>query len=228
MLDARLSLAFDLYDECCLAADIGTDHAYLPSGLLLSGRCRKMILTDISPDALKNAQREIVRRRLSDRAELRLGDGLLPLHEKCNMISVLGMGGRTVRHILLSGSDRLQGAKLLLSAHTDLPEVREAVMLCGYHLVSETPCFSNGRFYLLLRADEGAEQLSPQELRLGKKLFSDHSKDLLPYLIRRRDVLSEKLAGLENAADKNISMIRQVREDIDCYARFIRQKKHAE
>ena len=27
-LDARLSLVYDLYDPCELAADIGTDHAH--------------------------------------------------------------------------------------------------------------------------------------------------------------------------------------------------------
>ena len=32
-LDPRLSLAFDLYDPCDLAADIGTDHAHLPAAL---------------------------------------------------------------------------------------------------------------------------------------------------------------------------------------------------
>ena len=37
-LDARLSLAYDLYDPCTLAADIGTDHAHLPAALLQRGR----------------------------------------------------------------------------------------------------------------------------------------------------------------------------------------------
>ena len=36
-LDPRLSLAFDLYDSCRLAADIGTDHAHLPAALLQRG-----------------------------------------------------------------------------------------------------------------------------------------------------------------------------------------------
>ena len=47
-LDARLSLAYDLYDPCELAADIGTDHAHLPAALLQRGRCQHMILTDLS------------------------------------------------------------------------------------------------------------------------------------------------------------------------------------
>ena len=66
-LDARLSLAFDLYDECETAADIGTDHAHLPAALLQRGRCQHMILTDLSESALNNARSEIIARRLADR-----------------------------------------------------------------------------------------------------------------------------------------------------------------
>ena len=64
-LDARLSLAYDLYDPCELAADIGTDHAHLPAALLQRGRCQHMILTDLSESALKNARDTIIRCRLS-------------------------------------------------------------------------------------------------------------------------------------------------------------------
>ena len=60
-LDPRLSLAFDLYDPCELAADIGTDHAHLPAALLQRGRCQHMILTDISESALENARMEMIR-----------------------------------------------------------------------------------------------------------------------------------------------------------------------
>ena len=95
-LDARLSLVYDLVDPCELAADIGTDHARLPAALLQRGRCCRMILTDISPDALENARREIIRCGLSGKADLRLGDGLSPLSESCGVVSITGMGGQTM------------------------------------------------------------------------------------------------------------------------------------
>ena len=152
MLDPRLSLAFDLYDPCELAADIGTDHAHLPAALLQRGRCQHMILTDISESALENARMEVIHLRLADRVSLRLGDGLSPVTEKCGMISIMGMGGRTIRDILVSGADRLQGASLLLSAHTDWHLIRTAVRDIGYLLDREEPCFAAGRYYLVLRA----------------------------------------------------------------------------
>ena len=44
---------------------------------------------------------------------------------------------KAIRDILLAGQDRLQGAGLVLSAHTDLPLIREAVEKIGYRLDRE-------------------------------------------------------------------------------------------
>ncbi len=213
-LDPRLSLAFSQYESCGLAADIGTDHAHLPIALLRGGRCGRMILTDLSPDALENARDNIGRAGLTDRVEFRLGDGLRPLREPCGMISILGMGGRTISRILTRDPALLRGASLLLSAHTDLPLVRRAVMEIGYHLVSETPVKDDGRYYLLMKALPGAEALSPRELRLGRVLFRSESQDLLPYLARQRQVLNARLEGLRKASDPDPGQIAELEEDI--------------
>ena len=223
MLDPRLSLAFDLYPECRLAADIGTDHAYLPAALLQRGRCQRMILTDISPSALENARRRIIQSRLNDRVTFALGNGLSPLSEPCDAISVTGMGGRTIRQILLSGRDRLQGAVLILSAHTDWPLIREALMETGYRLDREEPCFDSGRFYLLLRAVPGREQLTRQEIRLGKPLFRSASPVLLPFLRRRREVLLCTLNGLRSSAHPDPVRNARMLEDLAFYDRKIKE-----
>ena len=222
-LDARLSLAYDLYDPCGLAADIGTDHAHLPAALLQRGRCQHMILTDLSESALRNARNEMIRFRLSDRVSLRLGDGLMPLTEQCGMISVTGMGGRTVRDILLSGKEKLRGASLVLSAHTDLPLIREAIHTIGYHTDREEPCFCAGRYYLVIRARPGIRPVSPREIRLGGPLFESVSDQLIPYLTRRRDVLEKSLQGLLSAETADQALIAQLREDIRFYEYFIQE-----
>ena len=221
MLDERLSLAFSLYDECGLAADIGTDHAFLPAALLQRGRCRKMILTDLSESALSRARQEMIRRRLTDRVSLRLGDGLAPVKEACEMISVMGMGGRTIATVLREGEDRLRGASLLLSAHTDWPLIRQAVADLGYHVDREEPCFAAGRWYLFLRARPGAEELTPRQVRMGVRL-ADSGSPLLPgFLARRREVLGERVRGLETASSPDREELRLLREDLAEYDRLL-------
>ncbi len=225
-LDDRLSLAFDLYDSCGLAADIGTDHAHLPAALLQRGRCQHMILTDLSESALRNARDEMIRYRLMDRVTLRRGDGLSPLSERCGMISITGMGGRTIRDILLSGKEKLQNASLVLSAHTDLPLIREAIYMIGYHTDREEPVFCAGRYYLVLRARPGTRTVTPREIRLGGPLFGSASDQLIPYLKRRQEVLECSLSGLLRAEVPDSRLIEQIREDIRCYEEFIRKGRN--
>ena len=214
-LRPRLQTAFSLYDRCDLAADIGTDHAHLPAALLERGLCRRMILTDISPDALNNARSEMIRRNLMDFVDLRLGNGLSPLTEACGVISVTGMGGRTIRSILLSGKDRLHDAKLILSAHTDWHLIRQSIVDIGYHIDREEPCFDAGRFYLVIRALPGAEQMSSREIRLGNMLFHSDSPYLVPFLQRRIRILSARLAGLRSASVPDKEAMTVLLSDID-------------
>ena len=221
MLDARLSLAFDLYDPCEMAADIGTDHAHLPAALLQRGRCRHMILTDISKSALENARMEIIRLCLTDRVSLRLGNGLEPVSEKCGMISVMGMGGRTIRDILLNGKDRLQGASLILSAHTDWHLIRAAVRQIGYHLDREEPCFAAGRYYLVLRARPGEKLMTDREIRLGGPLFRSESDVLIPFVRRRKEVLGERLKGLSSSTFPDESEMNILKSDLEFYEDFL-------
>lgn len=221
MLSKRLQAAYDLYDPCGLAADIGTDHALLPAALLDSGRCGRMILSDISPSALANARAEIARRGLESRADLRLGDGLNVIHERCACISILGMGGPTAAEILTEGRGRLQGASLILSAHTSLPVLRLAVMDIGYHFVREFPCFDAGRFYIMMKAVPGEEELSELEIRNGKRIFESPSEFLLPWLEKNIRVLQTKIQGLNTASNPDIPLLRETQQDLDyCRSRL--------
>lgn len=216
-LDERLGLAYALYEECALAADIGTDHGYLPLALLRGGKCGRMILTDVSPDALNNARNHFVQAGMTDRAELRLGDGLDPVTEECGMISVLGMGGKTIRDILIRGKARLKGAKLLLSAHTDLPEVRAAVAAVGYRMEKEIPCRAAGRYYLIMKAAPGEESLTPEEARRGKKLTESGSALLAGYLSHRLKTEEARIRGLHSTENGNPELLRQAEADAAWY-----------
>jgi len=218
---SRLALACAMYDRCTLAADIGTDHAHLPIALLRGRRCDRMILTDVSPDALRNARENIAQAGLSSLVDFRLGDGLAPLTEACGMISILGMGGRTIRQILTRGQAQLRGAGLLLSAHTDVPLVRQTVQEIGYHLTAEEPCFDAGRFYVILRAAPGPKPLSPREVQFGKKLFESASPFLRPYLARQVSVLEARLDGLQKASSPDSARQEELADQIRWLRSFL-------
>ena len=219
MLDERLTLAAALYPACELGADIGTDHGYLPCHLLETGVCRRMILADVSPKALGRAEAEVARRGLQDRARLVCADGLDALTERCDCVSLMGMGGETMAGILLRGRDRLDGATLVLSAHTELPLVRKAVLDLGYHLTRETRCRSGGRFYVFWRAEPGFAPMTEEEIRHGSLLFNEPSPLLTDYLRWRLGVAEAKLSGLRVAAVPDAEALARAEQDVDFYRR---------
>ena len=226
-LDERLGLAYDLYEDCDLAADIGTDHGYLPLALLRSGKCRRMILTDVSPDALDNARSHLSMTRMGDRAELRVGWGMEPIGEACGMISILGMGGRIIQEILEKGQERLRGAKLLLSPHTEPHQVRYAVMTIGYHLEKEIPCRAAGRLYLMMVAAPGAESLTQEEMRRGRRLMESGSPLLTDYLAQRLKWTESQISGLQTARKKMYQGYQEALDRAEADAAYYREMMEA-
>lgn len=217
MLDERLSLASELYQPCALGADIGTDHGLLPCHLLKAGVCERMILADVSPKALQHAREQVTRQRLTDRAQLICADGLDALHTPCGCVSVMGMGGETIASILTRGQTKLQGAVLVLSAHTDLHLVRQAVQEIGYHIVREELCRAAGRFYVVWRAEPGAASMTAEEIRFGSLLLENDTPLLREYMAWRKAVLSDKLRGLLSAREPDETAIAALRQDIAFY-----------
>ena len=214
MLDERLSLAAALYTPCDLGADIGTDHALLPCHLLRSGTCRRMILADISEKALSHARAQVARQHLEASARLVLADGLDALDEPCGCVSMMGMGGESIARMLSRGANRLHGASLVLSAHTDLPLVRQSVQASGYNFVREELCRAAGRFYVVWKAEPGPAEYTPRELRLGPLLMEGHSPLLGKYLRWRCAVMEDKLRGLRVASRQDECAIAEIESDL--------------
>lgn len=217
MLDERLSLAASLYEPCDWGADIGTDHAFLPCHLLRVGTCRHMIAADVSEKALSRARENLTRQRLIDRTEVVLADGLDAVTHQCGCISVMGMGGELMGNILRKGQNKLQGAVLVLGAHTELHLVREAIRDVGYHITQERLCKAAGRFYVFWRAEEGPAEMAAEEQRYGKRLWSEDADMLQEYAAWRRRVLQDKERGLLAATTLDQDAIREVQTDIAWY-----------
>lgn len=218
MLDERLTLAASLYESCALGADIGTDHAHLPCHLLRTDVCQRMIAADVSPGALQNARDNLTRAGLLDRADLVLADGLDALAaQACGCVSVMGMGGKTLTEILRRGADRLGGAVLVLSAHTELHLVRQAITDIGYRIVREELCRAAGRFYVFWRAEPGVSRLAAEETLYGGLLWQTGHPELRAYAAWRMRVAQDRLRGLQSAAIPDEEAIQAVSQEVDFF-----------
>ena len=217
VLDERLTLAASLYEPCELGADIGTDHGLLPCHLLEMNTCQRMILADVSAKALRHAEEQVRQRRLEERALLVCADGLDALPEPCGCVSIMGMGGETIADILRRGQDRLHDAVLVLSAHTEHAQVRQAVQDIGYHLTREALCKAAGRFYLFWRAEAGSASMTGEDVRYGSLLWKESTPLLREYLRHRIQFTQSKLAGLHAAASPDHTAITEAQRNLDWY-----------
>ena len=191
-LDDRLSRASTLFPASEYGADIGADHGRLSCFLLESGKAQRMCVADISADSLKKAEALLTERGLNDRVDFRVGDGLSVLDRPADAIAILGMGGHTLCGILTEGQEKLQGATLILSAHTDMPLVRQTLMELDYRIEKEEIAYAANRFYVLLRAVPGQEALSEKQLSLGPRLMETYPTHYLEYLQWRIGIAKKK------------------------------------
>ena len=142
---------------------------------------------------------------------------------------IAGMGGETIRTVLLSGADKLSGAVLVLSSHTEQPLVRRTLPEIGYHIVQEKLCQAAGRFYIFWRAEPGqADDWTAEEVHYGRLLWVQNPpKMLLDYCRYRIKVMADRLTGLASATG-DVSRIRgEIAAEIDFYQRKITELEGA-
>ena len=101
MLDNRLKMIAELVSGEGIAVDVGTDHAYLAAELVKSGKCEKVIASDVKEGPLDSARNTVEKYGVQDKVELVLSDGLekVPL-EGVSDVVIAGMGGETIAAII--------------------------------------------------------------------------------------------------------------------------------
>ena len=205
-LDDRLQAAADLFPVCAYGADIGADHGRLSCHLLHSGKCARVIVSDISAESLAKAQALLALHELADRADFCVADGLNALRGRPNVQCAVmcGMGGRLISQILRDGCGLLQGAALVLSSHTDIPLVRQTLMQIGYAITAECIVRAKGRFYVLMRAEPGNAHYTERELYLGPALL-DNPPPLWQDYLRWR----EGVVACEAVHERQLAWIRE-------------------
>ena len=96
----------------------------------------------------------------------------------------------------------MQGAALVLSAHTDMPLVRRMLMELDYRIDTEEIALAANRFYCLLRAVPGLEMLNEKQLCLGPRLMENIASHYPEYLQWRIGIAAKK-QSLEGQQEMN-------------------------
>lgn len=227
----RLKLVISFVSPCETAADIGTDHAYVPIELVKSGIVKKAYAMDIHMGPLERAKEHIRAENLSEFIEVRQSDGLDNLCEnEADAVIIAGMGGELTVNILERGKKVLETVKeLILSPHSEVFLVRKYLIENGYKIVKEKMICDAGKYYTVMKAvkaHKSREEEYEDEIYYlyGKLLIEERDSVLKEYLVQKRRKKEQILAGLElNSGESARNRKAQIRREADDIDRALRK-----
>ena len=212
----RLDALLKILQNSKSVADIGCDHAYLSILLARADENKKIIGADIKEGPLNRARENIERFGLSERIELRLGDGLSPLKSgEVDTIVIAGMGALVISGILNEGAHIAKKAdRLVLQPMSSAHELREFLYKNGYIIENEHLVREDRRIYTIIIAKSG----DTGEFTLGDCYVSRalrQSGDALyrEYVLKQKSIIENALCGMKNAKR---SIDKQIYEKLVC------------
>lgn len=197
-LPPRLAAIAALVPPGARLADVGTDHALLPIRLLLDGKIKSAVATDIRPGPLSRAQENAASAGVEN-LRCVLCDGLTGvLPEEADTIVIAGMGGENIAAILRAAPWACKKALLILQPMSRPEELRGALSLLGLSICAERLVRDSGRLYSILAVRAGApDTLTSGELYCGKHSLVS-SQALYPEILREQfSRLATAIRGLE-------------------------------
>jgi len=177
-------LAEQLPQQACVA-DIGCDHGRLSCGLLQQHAGWRCIAADVSAPSLEKARQLAQFTGLSNRVDVRCGNGLSVLQEgEADAVVLCGMGGELIVELLEAAPFCVNTLSLaVFQPMRGVEELRCWLYERGWHIISDRVVRDAGRLYQVFSArppkvGEDRQRIPlgfPQEcFHLGYKAFETH------------------------------------------------------
>ncbi len=194
-------------------ADIGTDHALIPSALLRRKRIVSAIASDIRTGPLQSAARTARQFGFENEISLRLGAGLRTVKpEEVDTIVIAGMGGETIAQILQNDPWALDGNHLLLlQAMTAQAYLRQYLAAHGGMIQTETLCREGNRMYTVMTVRGGGKQIEKtlSDCCISDALLCDPlAADYLTRLLNREQKICASLEAAQHQKPDELALHR--------------------
>jgi tRNA (adenine22-N1)-methyltransferase len=152
-ISIRLRNIAALIDKCNCAADIGSDHGYLPVFLIKNDVCQKAIASDINKGPVERTRINVRLNDCEDRIDCRQGAGLRtikPYEAECAVIA--GMGGNLIRDIIEESPEVFRSLQYAVLQPVQNSEVlRKHIYEKGYRILEEELCIDENKFYEIIK-----------------------------------------------------------------------------
>ncbi len=142
-----------------VAADIGTDHAYLPAWLVLNGVSPTALACDVRKGPLDNARKTVEHYGIEDKITLRLSDGFDKISpDEAQDYIMCGMGG-TLMEELVSRTEWLKDPtkRIIVQPQSHGEDIRRFFIRNGFKILFEDACTDSGKLYCAMAAEYTGE-----------------------------------------------------------------------
>lgn len=220
-LSKRLSTIAKYVPTGKKVADIGSDHALLPSYLVLEAISPFAIAGEVNQGPFEAASKQIKGLGLEQKVSVRKGNGLDVLgNNEVDVITIAGMGGSLISEILEAGKEKLRYTeRLVLQPNVGSEFVRKWLDLNNWNIIAEDIIEEEEKIYEVIVAEprRNSENYSYQD--------QDRTKDDLfrlgPFLWQEKsEILTEKW---KKEYDKNKYILKQLEKSEDIAVRKIKE-----
>ena len=186
-LTPRLRCIAELVPACRCAADIGTDHAYVPLYLLAQKKIRRAVASDIHEGPARRAEENCRKEGVEGLVSVRVGAGLSTLRPgEAEGAVIAGMGGLMIRTIIQEGAAIAAGLKwFVLQPQNHADMLRKWLIENEYAIEAEVLAAEEGKIYEILLVRHGKMDV-PSAAELTAGLWKYRKNDpLFPEFLQR-------------------------------------------
>lgn len=180
-LSKRLKAVADYVDKGARLADIGSDHAYLPTYLVQKNEVEFAVAGEVVKGPFEIAKNHVAQANLKENIQVRLANGLAAIEnvDKIDTIVIAGMGGILISEILEAGKGKLSSVKrLILQANNHEDTLRQWLTEHQFVIKAEQILLEAGKFYEIIVAEPTTNEhpvLSANDLLFGPFLSKEKS-----------------------------------------------------
>lgn len=227
-LSRRLTAVAKYVPDGARLADIGSDHAYLPASLLVSGKISYAVAGEVVKGPYENEKKEIKTLGLGDRLKARLADGLAAINveDHIDTVTIAGMGGSLIEEILSKNKERLAGVKrLVLQPNVGEIRVRQWLMDHGYQIMAEDILEEDGHTYEIICADLSTcpFRYDDRELLFGPFLLEQNSPVFQNKWQAELGRTKNAVSHMEQARERPVDKINQMNDKIAMIERILKK-----
>ncbi len=212
MITPRLRAILDRVDANT-AADIGTDHAYVPIRLIKDKKAKRVIASDVREGPAEIAKANIEKYGLGDRIEVRLGSGLSVLEKnEVDTVIIAGMGGELIRDIIASDEDKARASKLVLQPMNSQYELRKYLISNGFTIYDEDISIEGFKVYNLLLVKNGKSAEFENDVDYHIPPYLTSHRNFRKFYEKKKREFEKVVKGLENSAERDAEDIKKLEQ----------------